>query len=116
MSIGDEVSAVKEITDQTFQTEVLQSKIPVLVDCWAEWCAPCRMISPIIERLSQEYNGKFAVYKCNIDSNFQTAVQFGISSIPTLLFFKDGLLVNKLIGAYPKEIIKEKMEEILRKG
>lgn len=109
------MNTVKEITDQTFQKEVLESKIPVLVDCWAEWCAPCRMLSPVIDHLAKEYHEKFAVYKLNVDTNFQTAVKFGISSIPTLLFFKDGVLVNKLIGAYPKEIIKEKMEEVLRK-
>jgi thioredoxin 2 len=94
------------VTDATFQNEVLESKgRPVLLDCWAPWCGPCRMISPIMEQLAAESKGRYRVAKLNVDENPRTAAQFQIQSIPTMLIFKDGKLVDRLIGAQPKPAI-----------
>ena len=91
-----------EITDNNFSTEVLQSAKPVLVDFWATWCGPCRMIAPIVEELATEYEGKFKIGKMDVDNNPQTATQFGIRSIPTLLIFKGGKVVDTIVGQFPK--------------
>lgn len=101
-------------TDQNFQNEVISSEIPVLVDFWAPWCAPCRIIAPIIEELANEYAGKLKVGKLNVDENQQTAANYGIMSIPTLLFFKGGQPVDSIVGAQSKEVIKQKIEQFLR--
>jgi thioredoxin 1 len=101
-------------TDQNFQKDVISSEIPVLVDFWAPWCAPCRIIAPIIEDLAKEYAGKLKVGKLNVDENQQTAANYGIMSIPTLLFFKGGQPVDSIIGAQSKETIKQKIEQVLR--
>lgn len=98
--------------DQNFQSEVLTSDIPVLVDFWAPWCAPCKIVGPIVEDLAREYDGKFKVGKMNVDEN-ETAQQFGIMSIPTLLLFKNGKPVESIVGAQSKEAIKQKMESVL---
>ncbi|HET6980299.1 MAG TPA: thioredoxin TrxC [Pyrinomonadaceae bacterium] len=98
------------ITDQTFQTEVLQATgVPVLVDCWAEWCGPCRMIAPVLDQLAAESQGSYRIAKLNVDENPQTAEHFQIASIPTMLIFKDGKLIDRLIGAQPKQAIAERL-------
>ncbi len=91
-----------ELTDANFQSEVLDHKGVVLVDFWAPWCGPCRMIAPILEELAEEYQGKVKIGKVNVDENQQYARNYGIASIPTLLLFKDGKLVDRAIGAMPK--------------
>lgn len=98
------------ITDQTFEREVLQaSGPPVLVDCWAPWCGPCRMIAPILDQLAAESHGSYRITKLNVDDNPQTASRFQIASIPTLLIFKDGKLVDRLIGVQPKPTIADRL-------
>ncbi len=89
-------------SDDNFDKEVLQSDVPVVVDFWAEWCGPCRMIAPIIEELANEYEGKFKIGKLDVDSNQQTSIKYGVRSIPTVLFFKGGNVVDTIIGAVPK--------------
>lgn len=98
-----------EITDNNFASEVLKSDKPVLVDFWAAWCGPCRMIAPIVEELAVEYDGKYKIGKMDIDNNPQTATQFGIRSIPTLLIFKNGKVVDTLIGSVPKAQFVQKL-------
>lgn len=98
------------VTDQTFEHEVMQTKgRPVLVDCWAPWCGPCRMISPVLDQLAAESLGRYRITKLNIDENPQTASRFRIASIPTLLIFRDGELVDQIIGVQPKQAIAERL-------
>ena len=98
------------ITDDSFQREVLSARGAVLVDCWAPWCGPCRMVGPIMDQLAAESNGRYRIAKLNVDENPQTAAQFQILSIPTMLIFKDGKLVDKLIGAQPKQSIAARLQ------
>ena len=97
-------------TDANFDEKVLQSQLPVLVDFWAEWCGPCRMIGPIVEEISKEFSGKAIVGKVNVDENPLIASNYGIRSIPTLLVFKGGVIVDKIVGAVPKTSIVSKIE------
>lgn len=101
------------ITDQGFEEEVLKNKLPVLVDFWAPWCAPCRIVSPIVEELAKEYEGKLKVGKLNVDDNPDTAAKYGVMSIPSLIFFKDGKPVKTMVGAQGKENFKKGIEEVL---
>jgi len=98
-----------EFTDENFQSEVLDSEIPVLVDFWAEWCAPCIMLAPAIEEIKNEYNDKIKVGKLNVDNNQNTAVKYGIRGIPSLLFFKNGVAVEQIVGVQTKENIVKKL-------
>jgi thioredoxin 1 len=100
----------KQFTDSNFDSEVLKSDKPVLVDFWAEWCGPCRMIGPIVEELSREYDGKVSVGKFNVDENPDIPTKYGIRSIPTLLVFKNGELVDKIVGAVAKSLLVGKLE------
>ncbi|MBI3005253.1 MAG: thioredoxin [Ignavibacteriales bacterium] len=102
-----------EVTDSNFQTEVLNSQTPVLVDFWAEWCGPCKMIAPVVEELAREYDGKLKVGKVDVDANQQVSMQFGVRSIPTLLIFKQGKVVDQVIGAVPKRLLAEKIAKHL---
>jgi thioredoxin 1 len=103
-----------EITDSTFQKEVLESNVPVLVDFWAAWCGPCKMIAPVVEEIAKEYDGKLKVGKVDVDANQQYAAKFGIRSIPTLLIFKDGKVVDQIIGAVPKPMITQKLVSVVQ--
>ncbi|MEN2281957.1 thioredoxin [Algoriphagus sp. SE2] len=98
-----------EINDQNFE-EIINSDKPVLVDFWAEWCGPCKMIGPIVEELAGDYDGKAIIGKVDVDSNPEVSAKFGIRSIPTLLVFKDGQIVDKQIGAVPKSVLTQKID------
>ena len=101
------------VTDADFAANVLESGQPVLVDFWADWCGPCKMIAPVVDELADEYEGKFSFTKLDVDANPQTAMQFGVRSIPTLLLFKDGKVAEQIVGAVPKAVLKKKIEKVL---
>jgi thioredoxin 1 len=102
-----------ELTDSNFENEVITSQEPVLVDFWAEWCGPCKAITPIVEEIAGQYAGRLKVGKVNVDDAAGTATRFGIRSIPSLLFFKDGKVVDTIIGAVPKGEILRKLDKVL---
>ncbi|MFH1441926.1 MAG: thioredoxin [Candidatus Omnitrophota bacterium] len=102
-----------QLTDDSFKKDVLESDLPVLVDFWAPWCGPCKMIGPIIEELTKEFDKQLKVAKINIDENPKTATIYGVMSIPTLMFFKKGKVVNQLVGALSKAELKRKIQENL---
>ncbi|OIP63226.1 MAG: thioredoxin [Nitrospirae bacterium CG2_30_53_67] len=101
MIVGSDKIVV--LNDQNFKEEIKSSQVPILVDFWAEWCAPCRMIAPMLEEIAEEYNEKLKIGKLNVDQNRTIAAQYGVMSIPTLILFKDGEMVEQMIGAQPKE-------------
>ena len=102
-----------EVTDANFEEVVLKSDKPVLVDFWAEWCGPCRMVGPIVNELAEEYKDQAVMTKLDVDSNPNTAAQFGIRNIPTILFFKGGEVVDKQVGAVPKSVLAKKIDSLL---
>ncbi len=101
------------LNDQNFEQEVLKSDIPVFVDFWAVWCPPCKMMEPVIEKLSEEYDGKIKICKLNVDEARQTAMTYGIEAIPTMMIFKQGEVAGNMVGAVPYEIIAQKIEEYI---
>ncbi|MCH7735244.1 MAG: thioredoxin [Chloroflexi bacterium] len=101
------------VTDADFTEEVLNSDLPVLVDFWADWCGPCKMVAPIVEELANDYDGKLKVMKVDVDSSPLTAGTYGIRSIPTLLIFKDGKPVQQVVGAVPKQMLQEKIDQVV---
>jgi len=104
---------VIDVTDQNFEEAVIKSDLPVLVDLWAPWCRPCLMVAPVVEKLAEKYNGRFKFCRLNVDENQQTAAKYNVMSIPTLLFFKSGAIVDTVIGAVPEQTLQPKIEELL---
>jgi thioredoxin 1 len=104
---------VSEVTDTNFQAEVIESDVPVLVDFWAPWCGPCRMVAPVVEEIAEERGEALKVVKMNIDDNQNTAVQFNVMSIPTLMLFRNGEVAKTVIGAYPKRKLEAELEPAL---
>ena len=102
-----------ELTDANFEELVMKSDKPVLVDFWAVWCGPCKMVGPIVEELANDYGDKAVIGKVDVDNNPETAAKFGIRNIPTLLFFKDGEIVDKQVGAAPKQTFAEKLDALM---
>ena len=104
---------VKEITSTNFNDEVLESDTPVLVDFWAEWCGPCRAIGPVVEEIANDYDGKVSVGKLNVDNENQLAMEYGVRSIPALLIFNNGTVVNQIVGAVPKNRITDILDTVI---
>jgi thioredoxin 1 len=107
------MSATAQVTDSTFKQEVLDSPVPVLVDFWAPWCGPCRMVAPVVDEISAQYEGQLKVVKVNTDENPNVASQYGIRSIPTLMIFKGGQKVDMVVGAVPKTTLANTLEKYL---
>jgi thioredoxin 1 len=104
---------IAEVTDNNFQAEVIESEVPVLVDFWAPWCGPCRMVAPVVEEIAHERGDQLKVVKLNIDENQNTAIQFNVLSIPTLIVFRNGEVAKTVIGAYPKRKLEAELEPAL---
>ena len=104
---------VREVNDASFETEVINAGKPVLVDFWATWCGPCKMIAPHVQAVADEFAGRAVVAKVDVDANKQWAIKYGIQSIPTLLFFKDGKLVDRVVGAVDKKVLNDKLSALL---
>jgi thioredoxin 1 len=102
-----------EVSDKNFDTEIMQADQPAMVDFWAEWCGPCKMVGPIVEELAKEYKDKIKVAKMDVDQNRETPARFGIRNIPTLIFFKNGEVAKTIIGAQPKSSIEEELKKLL---
>jgi len=104
---------ISEVSDSNFQAEVIESETPVLVDFWAPWCGPCRMVAPVLEEIAQEKGDALKIVKLNTDENQQTAIAYEVLSIPTLILFKNGQIAKKVIGAYPKRKLEAELEPVL---
>jgi thioredoxin 1 len=107
------MSVAAQVTDSSFKQEVLDSEVPVLVDFWAPWCGPCRMVAPVVDEIAQQYDGQIKVVKLNTDENPNIASQYGIRSIPTLMIFKGGQKVDMVVGAVPKTTLSNTLEKYL---
>ena len=104
---------VLEVTDDNFDEEIINADMPALVDFWAEWCGPCKMVSPVVEELAKEYKGKIKIASMDVDGNRQTPARFGIRNIPTLILFKNGEVTQTIVGAYPKSHIDAELKKLL---
>jgi thioredoxin 1 len=104
---------ILEVSDDTFESEIINSGIPSMVDFWAEWCGPCKKVGPVVEELAAEYEGKIKIAKMDVDNNRQTPAKFGIRNIPTLILFKGGEVVNTIVGAQSKSSIEEELKKLL---
>ncbi|MCX5991942.1 MAG: thioredoxin [Chloroflexi bacterium] len=113
MAQKEKNAMVIEISDKDFEQQVLKSSLPVVVDFWAPWCGPCRMIGPIVEKLSEEFKGKLKFCKVNVDENQQLAQKYKVMSIPTLIFFKNGQLIEQSMGAVPEKTLRSKVQGLL---
>jgi len=107
------MATIPEVTDANFQADVLESDVPVLVDFWAPWCGPCRIVAPVLEQMADERGGELKIVKLNVDDNQQTAAAFEVLSIPTLILFRGGQVAKKVIGAYPKRKLEAELEPVL---
>lgn len=106
-------TGILDLNDSTFESEVLKSESPVLVDFWAPWCGPCRILAPVVEEIANSYTGRIKVGKINVDDNQETTMQYGIRSIPTLILFKNGKALDQIIGAVPKSEIEKMVKKAL---
>jgi thioredoxin 1 len=104
---------VLEVTDDSFDTEIMSGELPAMVDFWAEWCGPCKMVGPVVEELASAYKGKIKIAKMDVDKNRKTPAKFGIRNIPTLILFKGGEVVNTIVGAQPKKSLEEELKKLL---
>jgi thioredoxin 1 len=107
------MSDLLQVTDETFETEIMKADLPAMVDFWAEWCGPCRMVGPVVEELAVQYKGKIKIAKMDVDKNRNTPARFGIRNIPTLIFVKDGKVAQTIIGAQPKSSIEDELKKLL---
>jgi len=110
---GIQVSELLQVSDSNFDDEIVKAEVPAMVDFWAPWCGPCHMVSPVVEELAQQYDGKFKVAKMNVDENTQTPARYGIRAIPTILLFKDGELKDTIVGAVGKANIEKSMLKLM---
>ena len=104
---------VADITDQDFEKEVIKSTLPVLLDLWAPWCGPCRMVAPIVDKLAEKYSDRFKFFRMNVDENPQTAAKYNVMAIPTLIFFKNGEAVDTVVGAVQERVLEPRITELL---
>ncbi len=107
------MGAVQEVNDATFEAEVLQSSVPVLIDFWAPWCGPCKAIAPVLDELATEYEGKLKIVKMNVDDNQGTPSSYGVRSIPNLILFKGGTVANQIVGAQPKAQLQKAIDQVI---
>lgn len=110
------MSELLQVSDSNFDDEIVKAEVPAMVDFWAPWCGPCRMVGPVVEELAQQYDGKFKVAKMNVDENTQTPTRYGIRAIPTILLFKDGELKDTIVGAAGKANIEKSMLKLMEQG